>query len=102
MISLQHTGITLQSVINIKRTSAHIHPFLRAVDRRGAVCHTRTGVETPEQEYPPVSATTLTHQAPPAGRAASAPIISILCDSAQDGGAGSGERRNCEYLAARL
>lgn len=32
------------------------------------------------------------------GRAASAPIISILCYSAQDGGAGSGKGRNSEYF----
>lgn len=34
------------------------------------------------------------------GRAASAPIISILCYSAQDGGAGSGKGRNSEYFGA--
>lgn len=45
------------------------------------------------------SATTLTHRRAP-GRAASAPVISILYDSAQDGGAGSGKRRDSEYCGA--
>lgn len=52
-----------------------------------------------EQEYPPESVPRRGHATLP-GRAASAPIISILCYSAQDGGAGSGKRRNSEYFGS--
>ena len=49
-----------------------------------------------------VSATTLTHQHahPRQAGLPPLPIISILCSSAQDGGAGSGKGRNSEYVGA--